>query len=186
MKDKPKIAIYKERFDKFPDEFDINWLKEQGTSPIKYIQVYIHDKPFLRVGGMYHKDLLQKTLNEFDLDFKFGPLPGHPSLKGPLIIGNKYKMVGTGKIKMISNQEDFKFYDYSAHYGIPENNLLSTNPDHLLKLGFKLIKTDKDKMNIPYFLMSFDTENKKEEGIEKSNISIKSNLLKESDESIFT
>jgi len=179
MIDKPQIAIYDE-FDKVPKEFDVNWIKAQGTVPIKQIQLYIHGEPILRIGCMYHKALLKKTLNEYKLDFKVGSLPARASQEGPLMIGDNYKLVGTGRISHWY-AETIKLWDYSAHYGIQENDFLPANLDHLLKLGFKINRKNIDNGFHPSFLVTLE-KNKKEEIKTASGIILKSNLSNEGEE----
>ena len=106
--------------------------------PIKHVQLLIQDEPILRIGSMYHKDLLKKTLEEFGISFEMGLVPASNSVNGPLFIGENYEMVGAGKIQLFNGGE-FKFYDSSAHYSLPQHSF-ATNKKHLEKLGFKISK----------------------------------------------
>ena len=94
--EKLKIAIY-EGFGTEPIDFNLEWINKQGSSPIKHIQLYINNKPILRMGCMYHKNLLEKTLKEFGLEFDFGPFPALKFQEGPLMKGDHYKMIGSWK-----------------------------------------------------------------------------------------
>lgn len=158
MKSKQKIAIY-EGFGNESKAFSEEWLKKQGASPVKHIQLYINEEPIMRIGCMYHKNLLSRTLREFNIDFRITPLPSISSQEGPLMIGDGYKMVGTGKIGFLNNGK-FNFWDCSAHYHTYANPL-STNKKHLLDLGFKIIRGDSEDCYEPCFIVEFG-EDKKE------------------------
>ena len=158
-----KIAIY-ERFEKDPKKFNLNWLKEQNNSSIKHVQLYINNNPILRIGCMYHKSLLQKTLTEFNIEFSLGVLPMFENFdkideehKGPLIIGKDYKMVGAGKIRL--NQNLVEFYDCSSHYS-SSKKFLSTNKKHLEEIielnNWKMLSEEKGKYFEPCFLVKIN------------------------------
>ena len=150
MKDRLKIAVYRDGFDKVPKEFDVNWLKDQGNLPVKCIQLYIKGEPFLRMGGMYHITLLEKTLKEFGMEIPEGPMPFDPKEKGALMVGEDYEMVGAGRIQY-GDETLVSFFGSSHHYSNDER-VLFTNKEHLEKLGLEMFEEYKDR-KLPWIFM---------------------------------
>lgn len=151
----------------------------------KFIQVYINNKPYLRLTAVYHKSILEKTLNEFGIKFESGVLPTFSDLqriddshKGPLMVGENYKMVGAGKIRLNGNLVEF--YDASSHYS-NSNRFLDTDPKHLEEIvklsGFKIVSGEKKPCGDSFYLVDINPAKENKDVEENpSGTGIKSNL----------
>jgi hypothetical protein len=91
---------------------------------LKFVQVNINNKPYLRVGCAYHENILKSLLSEFNL--KFNTITNRRHNLIPAIKDENYELVGAGRIK--PENENFIFYDFSSDYidyikGADVNNL---------------------------------------------------------------
>jgi len=88
---------------------------------LKFVQVYINNEPYLRLGGEYDKILLEKVLSEFDIKFETEEI--EDGIIIPVRKGEKYELVGAGKSKPEGG--NIILYDCRGDYSIfPDKNHL--------------------------------------------------------------
>lgn len=79
---------------------------------LKFVQVCVNNKPYLRIGCTYHKHMLENILSEFNLKFNIIINKRHNEI--PAVKDDNYELVGAGMIK--PDDRSFIFYDFSSDY----------------------------------------------------------------------
>jgi len=79
---------------------------------LKFVQVYVNNKPYMRIGCTYHKHMLENLLKEFNLNFNKIINKRHDEI--PAVKDKNYEFVGAGMIK--PDNGNFIFYDFSSDY----------------------------------------------------------------------
>jgi len=143
-----------------------NELKENES---KFIQVYVHNEPYLvfasKKEGIYHGFMLEDFLKEFEINFKtFKDKSGLGEIPIKEDIEENYKLVGAGKVSRLF-KGNFEFYGSSRSYHV------GTNLKHLEEV-FEDKKPKIEKVNNFNYFVRFN--NSQED--ETSEFSIKSNL----------
>ena len=118
MEDKPRIG-YLEKLSEFPLKtkvvsLDLDKLLENKTFPKRFIQISINNEPYIRVGELYHRKLLEKTLEEFSIEYD--TIANNSKKIIPAPKGKNYELVGAGRIKAEGNS--FNLYERSSEYGL--------------------------------------------------------------------
>jgi hypothetical protein len=78
---------------------------------LKFVQVNINEKPYLRMWVAYHSSILERLLSEFNM--KFDKISNNSGLV-PSVKGDNYELVGAGKIRLLGDK--LNFYDASTDY----------------------------------------------------------------------
>lgn len=118
MENKPRIG-YLEKLSEFPLKtkvipLSLDKLSENKSSPKRFIQISINNEPYIRVGELYHRKILEKTLEEFSLEYD--TIVSNSKNKVPAPKGKNYELVGAGRIKVEGNS--FNLYEKSSEYGL--------------------------------------------------------------------
>jgi hypothetical protein len=107
----------------------------------KFIQVYVNDKPYMRIGAIniLHGQIFRQLLNELNIPFN-SKATGYvdendnvSSIMIPLKRGDLYELVGAGFVQL--DKESLEFYGNSIDY-----NPLGVDENHLYKIAKNINK----------------------------------------------
>ncbi len=102
----------------------VNWPERTGS--YKFVQLYVDEKPFLRLGNTntLHGELLAQCLDSLEVPYKLTRSP-LTRAEVPEIKGERYEAVGMGIAIVMSGSKKTDFHGSSADYQITPNR------DHL-------------------------------------------------------
>ena len=112
---------------------------ENNLDTTKFVQIFIEKKPYLIIGkeGEHHKNILERTLKDFNLEFNF--VGGYFEKEVPNLKGIKYEAVGMGMVYIEKNKM-YIFQNSKSHeYDICPNKEHIEKINKLLPQGEEII-----------------------------------------------
>ena len=105
------------------------WPQERGYH--KAVQIYAENSPFLVFGSSMdemHGEILARFLEEHNITYTCVEIPGSVSTVTPCLEGDKYKVVGMGRPKVIPENK------YMSAHGTSTDYIIRMNKEHLEKI----------------------------------------------------